>query len=275
MDLTAPDVDAVTQLIEDVAKELVVPRFRQLQAEEIEHKATADDPEDVVTSVDREVEVRLTEGLSALMPSAVVVGEEATYADPELLTLVHGDRPVWLIDPIDGTKNFATGDRAFGIMVGLVGGGLTRAAWILFPAEQLTFVAERGSGAYLNGARVRVPPAVGEDSPRGTILSRYMPDVLRHVVVLGTQGRFRQAPPSGCAASEYMTILRGGAEFVVYYRLLPWDHAAPALILSEGGGLVEHVSGEAYSPRSSNQLTIVARDETVARVVRGWLPREG
>jgi fructose-1,6-bisphosphatase/inositol monophosphatase family enzyme len=265
------DIDAVTRLIQNAANELVLPRFRRLLATDVERKATVDDPEDVVTTVDRDVEARLTEGLQELMPSAAVIGEETAHGRAEILKLVHGERSFWLIDPIDGTRNFASGDARFGIIVGFVTNGLTRAGWILLPVEQSIFVAERGGGAFLNGTRVKVSPGLGDEILRGTVLSRYMPDALRQSVARGTGDGFHQLPQSGCAAVEYMAVLRGGADFVVYYRLLPWDHAAPALILMEAGGRVEHLGGEVYTPRSSNQLTIVARNEAVAGRLGAWL----
>jgi fructose-1,6-bisphosphatase/inositol monophosphatase family enzyme len=73
-----PDIDAVTRLIEDASRELVMPRFRRLRAGDIEQKAG--DPDNLVTIVDREVEVRVTERLRELRPDAAVIGEEAAEA---------------------------------------------------------------------------------------------------------------------------------------------------------------------------------------------------
>ena len=113
----AVDVDAVSRLITDVAREIVLPKFRTLRADEIYHKPTAGHVDDVVTVVDREAETRLSEGLLAMIPSACVIGEEATHDRPELLGLLKDDKPVWIVDPLDGTSNFANGDDRFGIMV--------------------------------------------------------------------------------------------------------------------------------------------------------------
>jgi fructose-1,6-bisphosphatase/inositol monophosphatase family enzyme len=63
------------------------------------------------------------------------------------------------------------------------------------------------------------------------------------------------------------------SDFVLYYRLLPWDHAAPALVLVEADGRVDHADGRPYSPRSTNQLTVVARDAATSARVRGWFTR--
>jgi fructose-1,6-bisphosphatase/inositol monophosphatase family enzyme len=265
------DIQTVTDVIEEAARTLVLPRFSRLLAADVEAKATPGDPTDVVTIVDREVEAYLSKALIALAPSATVIGEEASYHRPELVSLLASDQPLWVIDPSDGTKNFAAGNSSFGMMVAYVVEGRTQAAWLALPARRQTFVAETGSGAFVNGERIRVPSAPQESSSRGAVLARYMPDGLGETVTGALHDRVRMTPSSGCAAIEYTDILRGLADFVIYYRLLPWDHAAPALVLAEAGGHVSHFSGQPYTPRSENQLTLVARDAGTTDQLRAWL----
>lgn len=266
-----PDIDAVTRLITQVAREIVLPKFRALRNDEIVQKPTAGNLQDIVTVVDRDVEERLAAGLVDILPSARVIGEEAAHKTPAIVDLVGGDAPVWIVDPLDGTSNFASGRDAFGIMVGFAIRGQVRAAWIDLPVRGELFVAEAGSGTHLNGQRLRVPPAAELGAPRGTVFVRYMPDALREAVTLRTTGRYVHVPHAGAAAVEYTDILRGRKEFAVYYRLLPWDHGAPALILTEGGGAVQHLGGQRYSVRSPNQLTLVTRDTETAGRLRSWL----
>jgi len=275
MNRTWPDIDAVTNLVDEIAQAAILPRFRRLGREDVEHKSTAADPDDIVTVVDRDVEERLTLALKALVPSAPVIGEEAVHARPELLNLRVSDGPLWLLDPIDGTRNFARGDDGFGVMLAWVVAGRAQAAWILLPARGQIFVAEAGSGAFLNGVRATVAPPSTGGLPRGALLVRYMPGSLGETVTRAMRGHFDAVEPSGCAAVEYTDILGGKADFAVYYRLLPWDHAAPALILVEGGGRVEHLDGTPYSARSDNQVTVVARDARVSDRVRRCLRRHG
>jgi len=267
----APDIDGVARLLDEVAQVAILPRFRQLDRKDIESKATPADPDDIVTVVDRDVEERVTRALESLAPSVPVIGEEAAHARPELLNLTASDDPLWLLDPIDGTRNFARGDDGFGVMLAWVVGGRAQAAWILLPARRQMFIAEAGSGTFLNGARTRLPVLSTEGPPRGALFLRYMPGSLGDTVVDATRGRFKAIAPAGCAAVEYTDILKGSTDFSVYYRLLPWDHAAPALVLVEGGGTVEHLDGTPYSARSDHQLTVAARDTKVSSEVRGWL----
>jgi len=266
-----PDIDLVTGLIRDVASELVLPKFRTLRRDEILPKPTAGHDDDVVTVVDRSVERRLTEELRALVPAALVIGEEAAHAAPSALRHVESDGAVWIIDPLDGTHNFTAGHDGFGIMVSYAVDGRVRAAWIHLPVREECFVAEAGAGTFLNGLRVRVESAAPPDPLSGTFFVRYMPPHIRARVLDRVEGRFHDAPHAGAAAVEYTDVLRGRKDFVAYYRLLPWDHGAPALMLTEAGGHVEHLDGQPYTVRSANQLTVAARDTATIARLREWL----
>src|SRR5690606_10868612 len=105
------DVDAVSRVIEEAARTLVLPRFTRLSVVDVEAKPTPGNPADLVTVVDRDVEAQLSTALTALEPSARVVGEEGAHRHPELLQVLESDEPIWIIDPLDGTRNFASGDR--------------------------------------------------------------------------------------------------------------------------------------------------------------------
>ena len=103
--MTAP----VAALMRQVARDVVMPRYRNLTTDEIVEKAA----DELVTIADRESEERLQEGLALLLPEAGIVGEEAVSADPAVLDGL-GSGVNWIIDPIDGTANFAAGRPPFG-----------------------------------------------------------------------------------------------------------------------------------------------------------------
>lgn len=268
---TSIDIDDITTLLRETADELVLPRFRALGAHEILRKETAGDPDDIVTVVDRDVEERLAARLRQEDPGAVVVGEEAVYARPELLDELSRRTSIWLIDPIDGTKNFARGSTGFGIMLARLVDGEAQAAWIVLPARGEVFVAERGSGAFRNGSRITRPEVATPGRPRGTVHTRYLPAALATRVVAAARDRYAPLPDSGASAVTYTEILLGLRDFDVYYRLLPWDHVPGVLLLREGGGEAAHVDGQPYTTRSSNQLTVVAGAPAIARDVGQWL----
>ena len=108
--------EAVAQLLRDAAQRFIVPRWRALAASEVQHKSG---PLDLVTVADIETEAWLTEALTALLPGSLVLGEEAFSRNEVGVELLDGTAPVWIIDPIDGTRNFVEGQQDFCSMVAL------------------------------------------------------------------------------------------------------------------------------------------------------------
>lgn len=142
----------VEEAIRKAAAAEIMPRFRQLAAHEIDQK---NGPHDLVTDADRKAELYLTEALSALLPGSVVVGEEAVHADPASYEAIQGDAPVWIVDPVDGTRQFVHGEPGFCTLVALAQGGILRASWTYAPALDRFAVAIRGQGATLDGEPLR------------------------------------------------------------------------------------------------------------------------
>lgn len=131
----------VEEVIRQAAAAEIMPRFRQLAAHEIDQKSG---PHDLVTDADRKAEEFLTEALTALLPGSVVVGEEAVHADPASYGAIGGTAPVWIVDPVDGTRQFVHGDSGFCTLVALVLDGVVHASWTFAPAREEFATAIRG-----------------------------------------------------------------------------------------------------------------------------------
>src|SRR5487761_701752 len=147
-----PDLDRIARIIRDTAATEILPRFRALAAGDIREKR----PGDLVTVADLEAERRLMRELEAAMPGSVALGEESVAADPARLELLGGAAPVWVIDPIDGTGNFAKGVARFAVIIAHVARGVTQAGWIYDPSSDAMVMARRGGGAWCDGKRCRV-----------------------------------------------------------------------------------------------------------------------
>ncbi len=269
-------IERVEQLMRHVAAEVIVPRFQRLDASEIHEKG----PSDVVTVADREAEERLTAELAALLPGSRVVGEEAVAANPTLLETVSHPGAVWLVDPLDGTANFAQGIGPFAVMVALLRAGQTTAGWILDPLSGDVAVAERGSGAYLNGVRTRASDQVpAAHALRGSTLVRRMPP--EHPLAAMRAGAGEDTgepggppvwrPGRGCAGYEYPSILRDETQFTFFWQTMPWDHAPGVLLVEESGGVAGWLDTTPYTPTRRDQGLLVARNPGVWRTVRDEL----
>ncbi len=135
----------VLSLMIEASETLIMPRWRQL---EDEHVSTKSGPMDLVTVADIETEDWLTPRLRDLLPGSQVLGEEAKSRGHVELDITRSDDPLWVIDPVDGTRAFANGSENFCSMVGLVRGGHTVAAWIYYPVSKSLVTAELGGGTY-------------------------------------------------------------------------------------------------------------------------------
>ena len=252
-------LDRLGRVLREVAQAEIVTRFQKLTPSEVISKATAEDPLDLVTAADRAAEASLTARLPELVPNSKVVGEEAVAADPGVLERLHGGGPVWIVDPLDGTKNFAAGRGPFGTMVALVERGTLIAAGIYLPEGDRVFLAERGLGAYLDGVRISArAPSSGVLT--GTAEFRFMPDDAA-APVRARAAAHQRIPGVICAAHEYTQIAQGLKDYTLYYRLLPWDHAPGALIVREAGGVVRHPDGRDYDLFDKPEWTLLSPDE--------------
>ena len=233
--------EAVAVAVKEIAHEHALSRFRNLAAGEISEKG----PGDLLTVADVETERALTARLRDLLPGSVVVGEEAVADRPELLDALAEDTPSWLVDPIDGTINFASGLPLFATMVALVVGGSVRAGWIYDSVHDVMAFAVRGQGAHLDGRRVRIDPPAALTRHAGCLhLSGYDRDLA------ATAARnFDSVGPLlvlHCAGLEYQSMLSGRLHYSVYNRTNAWDHAAGALLLEEAGGYMARLDGTPY-----------------------------
>jgi fructose-1,6-bisphosphatase/inositol monophosphatase family enzyme len=252
-------LDRLGAVLRDVAAREITSRFRRLAPTEVIGKPSAEDPNDLVTAADRAAEAALTEQLPELVPGSSVVGEEAVAADASVLERLRGNAPVWIVDPLDGTRNFAAGQGPFGTMVALVERGTLLAAGIYFTEGDRMFLAERGLGAYRDGERI-APRSPSSGVLEGTLSVRYMPEEL--AAPLASRARsHQQVAGVVCAAHEYTQIATGQKDYVCYYRLFPWDHAPGALIVREAGGVARHPDGRDYDVFDWREPTLVTPDE--------------
>ncbi|MGH7122800.1 MAG: inositol monophosphatase family protein [Stellaceae bacterium] len=250
-----PSIDRVSSLIREVAMAEILPRFQKLTASDISEKK----PGQLVTTADLESERILTQHLADLLPGSVVVGEEGVAAEPGRLDLIGGEAPVWVVDPVDGTQNFADGKPIFATMVALLIEQRAVAAWIYEPVTDRMARAELGSGAFVEGERMQVAAAVPLSQMRGRLSGRTAKKLDGKVGAIFNQR---------CAGHEYLAVASGAAHFAVFRRLNPWDHAPGELIVREAGGYSRRLDGTPYAASEIDASLLLAPDERSWTVLR-------
>lgn len=243
------DSDGVLAMMSDVAERIINPRFRALVDSDIDQKR----PGDYVTIADRESEAELERLLIEAYPDAAVVGEEAVFDDPDALSLLRTHPHVFVVDPVDGTRNFVNGSADHAVIVAELVGGEPVRGWILQPALGHAFVTERGAGVWRDGVRLRAPEV--PSPPRGwTSINR----------ARGLDSPLLGAPLQHtrfCCGIDYPLLYAGETGFLAYGPPKPWDHVAATLMLRELGGVARTTDGAEYRPTSTGPALLVALDE--------------
>ncbi len=230
----------VAAIMRDAANRAIMPRYQSLTADQIDAKAV----DDVVTIADKEAELILAEGLARLLPEAAIVGEEAAHADPALLDRL-GDALCWIIDPIDGTNNYAAGKPPFGVMVALSQAGETVAGWIYDPLSGRLAHAHCGAGAFIGEERITAQ-TTGQQPPVAAISLVFMDPAKRQAMKDRIAPHYTLVDIPRCAAEQYPRLVLGVNDCSIFERTLAWDHAAGVLFVNEAGGKAARPDGRAY-----------------------------
>jgi fructose-1,6-bisphosphatase/inositol monophosphatase family enzyme len=270
------DPATVQRFVEETAAEEIMVRFRRLA----DHEICAKEGGELVTAADIASEARLTRLLQEHLPGSCVVGEEGTSERPEVLDLLQGADPVWLVDPVDGTGNFAAGRPTFAVMVALVEKGVILASWIHEPSLERTAVAEAGSGAWIGDQRLKAAAAVPLSDMRGTLHGGDFvgPELRRRIEA--ARDRLGAIPSLRCAGAEYVRLAAGSMNYglfpgsaaesddtgefhySLFTKMMPWDHAPGVLLFTEAGGLARTFDRQVYGPaRRDTPGLLMAPDE--------------
>ncbi len=226
---------------------------------DIRHKGRID----LVTGTDLAVEAFLKENLSELLPGSSFLAEESA-ADAELTD------NTWIIDPVDGTTNFAHGLPVVATSVGLWRGGEVVLGVVNAPLMQECFTAFRGGGAYLNDAPIKVSDAeTMQDSLVATgfpyAIEEELPGILRRLqsVLPACQGVRRW----GAAALDLAYVAAGRYDAFYELRLNPWDVSAGWLLVQEAGGHMTRMNGAPYHRRAHDVLATNGRVHETLRLL--------
>ena len=223
--------------------------------------------ENIVTTADLENERFLNAELTALLPGSAFVGEEGDEAS------IRDSEWAWVVDPIDGTTNFARGIPVCGVSVALFRDAEPYAGFVLNPFTGTLYSAVSGQGAFKDGEPVRVSGRPLEDCILSTAYCCYGKDLADPCFEVSRRiyPRINDIRRLGTAAVELSLLAEGAADLYFEIRLSPWDYAAGLAILKEAGGCYCGIDGDVSFERPSPVIAANTEDnlEELAEVVRG------
>lgn len=231
---------AVAALMRETAEKTLLKHYQRLGSDAVTNKAA----DDVVTIADTESEIMLAEGLAKILPEAAIVGEEAAHADPAIFERL-SDSLCWIIDPLDGTNNYAVGKPPFGILIALAEKGEAVAGWIYDPLTGRLCTAHRGQGAWIDGERLTARTSGGE-KPIAAISLVFVDKSKRAALMEHIAPHYTLVDIPRCAAEQYPRIGLGQNDVSLFERTYAWDHAAGVLFLNEAGGKAARPDGSPY-----------------------------
>ena len=265
-------LENVAAVLRETAAEIILPRFNGLTTEQIKEKSG---PGDLVTVADIEAEEKLSNALKHLVPGSKVVGEETTSKNPDTINFLSSESLVWVVDPIDGTKNFTRGNHLFCIMVCLVRSSSPILAVIFDPLSDTYLSAELGSGAWLHNTngisaqKLKIQEIVDLNQMSGFLsLGGFKDRPTRDKMRLSASKLFKRYDNLGCSGHEYIQIITNQRHFTINYRTLPWDHLPGSLIHSEAGGYQANFDGTKYDPTKLTKGLVSAPSEVAWKHIR-------
>jgi myo-inositol-1(or 4)-monophosphatase len=233
----------------DVARTVVAEAAVMLQGAVAEEIRTKTDPRDLVTEWDTRCEDLIRERLAAATPELAVVGEERGGEQDS--------QPCWMLDPIDGTVNFAHGFPVWGIALAMMRGGVADVGVVAAPALGWTFWGQRGGGAFWRDHRSegRLQVSACGPLPRAMLVTGFPYDRATSSENNFAQWEHFQRVAGACrrigaASLDLCFVARGWIDGYWERKLKPWDLAAGALLVEEAGGLVTDTRGGEFDART-------------------------
>jgi myo-inositol-1(or 4)-monophosphatase len=247
------DLAVLEILVRTAACEELLERFRRTPRHE---KADGS----WLTEADLAMQARLKSALAVRHPGIALLGEEMTAVDQQRLLTEAGAAPgdkdggLWILDPLDGTSNFAAGIPLFAVSLALMRHGRIEAGIVFDPIHDESFAALRGHGATLNGAALRATaPGIPLAKATACIDFKRLPATLA--------ARIAATPPYasqrsiGSVALDWCWVAAGRFHVYLHGRQSLWDYAAGSLILAEAGGHADTLDGRPapldLAPRSA------------------------
>lgn len=257
--MSNPDHHAIAALVRQAALEEILPRFRNVER----HLKTDGS---WLTEADLAMQARVQRELAERWPEIPFLGEEMSEAEQQRL-MQHADSGLWILDPLDGTSNFAAGVPIFAPSLALIRGGKVVLGVVMDVMRDETFSAASGAGAWLNGERLGQPTT---DIPLKRAIAcvdfkRLEPGLATRLAVGAPYSSQRSI---GSVALDWCWVAAGRFHVYLHGKQGLWDYAGGHVILEEAGGYGCTLDGEAVFNNTLEKRSAVCAGD--ARLFAEW-----
>ena len=232
-------IDHIKNLLIEVNNEIILPYFNNLNCDHVTTK-TSDD--DFVSIADKKSEEFISKKLNGFLKIKNFIGEEDSFKDKKKYVSLLNKPLLWVVDPIDGTKNYINGKESFCSMISLVNHSIPIAAFIFDPLKKNFVYAFKGFGAYSIDLKKNEECRLFINSSKsdkilGSGGTKGIPEPHRKII-LNNLRENTQRLFIGSAGIETIMLVRNEIQFIFHGRVTPWDHSPVDLIIKEAGGSV-------------------------------------
>ncbi|TDY01629.1 inositol monophosphatase family protein [Thiohalophilus thiocyanatoxydans] len=256
------NLGTLTSLVRTAAREELLPRFTNVKC-----GIKADGS--FLTEADLAVQNRIAEELKNHCPETLFLGEE--MAAEEQQALLQSGKPIWILDPLDGTSNYASGIPVYSVSLALIEQGELKMGIVYDPERDECFSAVKGEGAWLNDERLG-PIDTGLTLKQCTGLVDFKRLAPALATRLATEIPYSSQRSFGSVALDWCWIAIGRSHVYLHGKQNLWDYAAGHLILAEAGGWSCTLDGDdvfnnSLTPRSA----VAALDRRLFKAWVEWL----
>jgi fructose-1,6-bisphosphatase/inositol monophosphatase family enzyme len=263
--LSAERKQAILAAARRAARDQVLPRFRMLAAHEI---STKSGPADLVTLADTMAETQFLAEIGAIWPEALMVGEESVAADKSLRDQMASAEWAVVVDPVDGTWNYAKGLALFGMIIAVLHRGVAVHGLLYDPVLDDWITADADAPTTIQMAEGPPRAITTSAETRAGRFNGYVPLGLfphdRRQRIVTTFPDFARINSLRCACHEYRMVAQGHAEFCLSGPVPhPWDHSAGVLAVQQAGGVVAMLDGRPYDAGIRRGVILAAGSQAV------------
>lgn len=249
-----PDLKELEQIIRTVSQEEILPRFNK-----VSYEVKADGS--LLTEADLSTDKRIRENLKQYWPDIAFLSEEMERSEQE--KLIKNSKQLWILDPLDGTSNFAAGIPLFATSLALINAGKVVMGMTYDPVRDEMFSAVKGQGAFLNGRKLQCSDSgFTLDKAIAIVDFKRLKRPLAEQLMINPP--YKSQRNIGACVLEWAWMAANRGHAYLHGGMKLWDLAAGTLILEEAGGYACTLEGETvFKPAMTPRSVILSPDKEI------------